>query len=77
MGLSVNRFLNSLLMSGLKYLILSEFLFFFFPYAGSWLWSTGSPLWCTGLVAYGMWDLSSLSRDQTYFPCIGRQILNQ
>ena len=24
----------------------------------------------------GMWDLSSLTRDQTHFPCLGRQILN-
>ena len=23
-----------------------------------------------------MWDLSSLTRDQTHVPCIGRQILN-
>ena len=25
--------------------------------------------------AHGMWDLSPLTRDQTYIPCIGRQIL--
>ena len=24
----------------------------------------------------GMWDLSSLTRDQTHTPCIGRQSLN-
>ena len=24
----------------------------------------------------GMWDLRSLTRDQTYTPCIGRQSLN-
>ena len=24
----------------------------------------------------GMWDLRSLTRDQTYTPCIGRQNLN-
>ena len=27
-------------------------------------------------LLWGMWDLSSLTRDQTYVPCIGRQILN-
>ena len=24
----------------------------------------------------GMWDLSSLTRDRTHVPCIGRRILN-
>ena len=24
----------------------------------------------------GMWDLSSLTRDQTHIPCIARQLLN-
>ena len=28
------------------------------------------------LVAEGIWDLSSPTRDQTCIPCIGRQILN-
>ena len=27
-------------------------------------------------LPYGMWDLSSLTRDGTRAPCIGRQILN-
>ena len=27
-------------------------------------------------LPYGMWDLSSLTRDGTCVPCIGRQILN-
>ena len=27
-------------------------------------------------LPYGMWDLSSLTRDGTRVPCIGRQILN-
>ena len=26
-------------------------------------------------VALGMWDLSSLTRDRTYVPCVVRQIL--
>ena len=30
----------------------------------------------TDLVAQGMWDLSSSTRDQTHVPCIGRRILN-
>ena len=29
-----------------------------------------------GLVAYSMQNLSSLTRDQTCVPCIGKQILN-
>ena len=33
-------------------------------------------LWCTSLVA--PWHVeSSLTRDQTCVPCVGRQILNQ
>ena len=27
-------------------------------------------------LPHGMWDLSSLVRDQTHVPCVGRQILN-
>ena len=30
---------------------------------------------CVGLVARGMWDLSSPTRDPTRVPCIGRRIL--
>ena len=30
----------------------------------------------TGLVARGVWDLSSPTRDQTRVPCSGRPILN-
>ena len=45
-------------------------------------------LWCMGSKAYGlstcmcaqlipgMWDLSSLFRDQTHIPCIAKKILN-
>ena len=29
-----------------------------------------------GILRRGVWDLSSLARDQTHVPCIGRQILN-
>ena len=29
-----------------------------------------------GLVTRSVWDLSSLTRDQTHVPCIGRQTLN-
>ena len=35
-----------------------------------------SSLHCANLVACGMWDLNSLTRDQTHDPYIGRQILN-
>ena len=35
-----------------------------------------SPVWHMGLVAQGMWDLSSPTRDQACIPCIGRWILN-
>ena len=43
---------------------------FFLGCAGSSLWCVGSPA-----VAWGLWDLSSLTRDQTCVPCIERQIL--
>ena len=33
-------------------------------------------LWHPGLAASGMWDPSSLTRDWTHAPCIGRRILN-
>ena len=33
-------------------------------------------LWHVGLVAPGMWDPGFQTRDQTYMPCIGRQILS-
>ena len=35
-------------------------------------------LWWTSsvVVAHGIWDLSSLTRDQTYVLCIARWILN-
>ena len=36
----------------------------------------GSHLRCVGLVARGMWDLSSSTRDQTHIPCIRRWVLN-
>ena len=32
-------------------------------------------LWCEGLL-HSRWDLSSLTRDWTYIPCIARQSLN-
>ena len=32
--------------------------------------------WCFGFLVCGMWDLSSLMRDQTHTPCIGRGSLN-
>ena len=38
--------------------------------AGSWL------LCSCGLVACGLWDLSSLTRDRTHVPCVERQILS-
>ena len=39
--------------------------------------SMWAPYLClTGLVAHGMWDLSSLTSDQTHIPCTGRWILN-
>ena len=31
---------------------------------------------CFGFLPRGMWDLSSLTRDQTSTPCNGRQNLN-
>ena len=31
---------------------------------------------CGLSLSHGLWDLSSLTRDQTCVPCIGRQILN-
>ena len=55
------------------------------------LWCVGSSSWrsvslveARGLsscgawaqLPHGMWDLSSLTRDQTHIPCIGRWILN-
>ena len=42
-----------------------------FP-CGAWILD----LWHLGFVASGMWDPSSLSRDWTHAPCIGRRILN-
>ena len=36
------------------------------------LGSYGARTW----LPWGMWNLRSLSRDQTHVPCIGRQILN-
>ena len=36
----------------------------------------GSLLWPAGFSGCGLWDLSSLTRDQTHVPCFGRQILN-
>ena len=44
---------------------------FFLGCAGSSLWCVGSPV-----VAWGLWDLSSLTRDQSCVPCIERQILS-
>ena len=37
----------------------------------------GSVLRCVGLSSCHIWDLCSLTRDQTHVPCIGRQNLNQ
>ena len=33
-------------------------------------------LWCRAQLPYGMWDLSSPTRDQTQVSCIARQSLN-
>ena len=41
---------------------------------GKWASLSGCGSWA-GLPC-GMWDLSSLTRDQTLVPCIGKQILN-
>ena len=66
-------------------------LVFLFSSCGTWapecglysLWYMGSPVEVRGLsscgvwaqLPHGMWDLSSLTRDQTHVPCIGRQSL--
>ena len=33
-------------------------------------------MWPTDLVAHGIWDLSSQTRDRTHVACTGRQVLN-
>ena len=39
------------------------------------MWHTGSAVAAHGLNRFlAMWDPSSLSRDQTHIPCIGKQI---
>ena len=41
------------------------------------LWSVGSIVAAASLVTpCGMWEFSSLTRDQTCVPCIGRLILH-
>ena len=46
-------------------------------YAGSVVAACGLSPSCLPLpCAHSMWDLSSLIRDQTCIPCIGRQVLN-
>ena len=55
-----------------------SFFFFFFKFA-----CAGSSLWLEGFSSYhiwawlpcGIWGLSSLIRDQTQSPCIGKQTL--
>ena len=43
-----------------------------------WLWHTGSVVtMCRLTLLHSMWDLRSLTRDQTRAPCIARQNLNQ
>ena len=51
--------------------------FFFFCCAGSSLRHVGfssCSMWA--LLPHSVWDLSSLTRDRTHIPCIGRWILN-
>ena len=53
--------------------------FCLFGCAGFLLWHVGFSLsGCSSWAGLpcGMWDLSSLTRDQTLVPCIGKQILN-
>ena len=39
---------------------------------GLFIQHAGSLVWVIGLVAHGMWDLSSPTRDQTHVPYIER-----
>ena len=50
-----------------------------FIYLATWGFSCSTrdfSLWHVGLVGSQMWELSSLTRDWTRTPCIGRQIFN-
>ena len=40
------------------------------------LWCSDSLVVVSAWLLHGMWDLSSLTRDQTLVPCIINQILN-
>ena len=52
------------------------FLFFQIACAGSSLWLEGFSRYCTwARLPCGIWGLSSLMRDQTQIPCIGKQAL--
>ena len=49
----------------------------------SWLWLMGSTIEAGGVsscaqaqLSWDLWDLSSLTKDQTHIPCIARQVLN-
>ena len=42
-----------------------------------WIYYIVASVLCFGILALqGMWDLSSLTRDQTFIPCVGRWSLN-